>query len=55
MSLKVVGLEPRVIDLQLELRKLEAKWRKLRRRIDSEPDRLLGAKETMKRSRRIDV
>lgn len=48
-------LQARVIDLQLELRKLEAKRRKLRKRIDSELDRLLKAKEIMKRSHRISV
>lgn len=55
MSSKIEELQERVIALQLELRRLEGKRRKLKKSIDSELDKLLRAKEILKRSRRIDV
>jgi len=55
MVSRVEELQERVIDLQLEFRRLEAKRRKLKRRIDSELDKLLRAKETLKRNRTICV
>lgn len=48
-------LQARVIELQLELRRLEAKRRRLKKKIDSELDRLLRAKEILKRSHRIHI
>jgi ABC-type phosphate transport system auxiliary subunit len=55
MSSKVEELQARVIELQLELRRLEAKRRRLKKKIDSELDRLLRAKEILKRSHRIHI
>jgi len=55
MVSRVEELQERVIELQLEFRRLEAKRRKLKRRIDSELDKLLRAKETLKRNRTICV
>jgi hypothetical protein len=53
MTSRVEELQERVIDLQLELRKLETKRKRLRKRVNCELDRLLKAKETLKRNRTI--
>ena len=53
MCVKKEKLRARVTDLQLELRRLEARGRKPRKRIDSELDRMPRAKEGLKRSRRM--
>jgi len=55
MTSKIEELQERVIGLQLELRKLETKRRKLRNRINCELDRLLKAKEILKKNRKICV
>ena len=46
-------LQEQVIELQLELRKLETKRKRLRKKVNCELDKLLKAKETLKRNRRI--
>jgi hypothetical protein len=55
MTSRVEELQEKVIDLQLELRKLETKRKRLRKRVNCELDRLLKAKETLKRNRKICV
>lgn len=55
MGSSVDELQEIVIELQLELRKLEAKRRRLKKKVNSELDRLLRAKEILKRNRRICV
>ena len=55
MSSRLEELQERVIALQLELRRLERRRRRLKKNIDSELDKLLRAKEILNRSRRIDV
>lgn len=42
-----------MIELQLELRKLEIKRKRLKKRVNCELDKLLKAKEILKRNRKI--
>jgi len=55
MSSRLEELQERVIALQLELRRLERRRRRLKKNIDSELDKLLRAKEILNRSRKIGV
>jgi len=55
MDSKLDRLQEKVIELQLELRRLEARRRSLKRRIDLELNKLLRAKESTRKNRRLNL